>query len=135
MNFLIDNILLVALAVVSGALLLWPTLRGGANNGGAISPASATQAVNQQQAVFVDVRPTADYAAGHIVQSRNVPAADIEQKAASLPKNKPLIVVCANGRDAAKAVAKLKAQGFADVSSLAGGIAGWVQAGMPIAKG
>ncbi len=134
MKFLIDNILLVALAVVSGALLLWPALRGGRKSGAA-SPAEATQMVNQQQAVFVDVRPADQFLEGHIAQARNVPAADFATKAQSLPKNKPLILVCSNGRDAAKAVATLKAQGFAEVTSLAGGFSGWVQAGMPIAKG
>ncbi|WP_345246490.1 rhodanese-like domain-containing protein [Pigmentiphaga soli] len=112
-------------------MLLLPSLRG-ARQGGAISPSEATQLANQRQAVFVDVRPAEQYAGGHIAQSRNVPAAELEQKAAGLPKNRPLIVVCGNGRDAAKAAARLKAQGFGEVVSLAGGLAGWVQAGMPI---
>lgn len=134
MQFLIDNILLVALAVVSGVMLLIPNLRGG-KQGGAVSPTEATQMVNQQHALFVDVRPAEQFTGGHIAQSRSLPAADIEQKASSLPKNKPLILVCDSGRNASKAVAKLKSQGFADVVSLAGGVTGWVKAGLPIAKG
>ncbi|MEK7943405.1 rhodanese-like domain-containing protein [Pigmentiphaga sp. YJ18] len=134
MKFILDNILLIALALVSGGLLLWQSLRGG-QSGGAMSAAEATAAANQRQAVFVDVRPAADFSAGHIAQSRSVPLADLAQKAAGLPKNKPLILVGSNGRDAAKAVAQFKAQGFAEVSSLSGGLSGWVQAGMPIAKG
>ncbi|MDX3907116.1 MAG: rhodanese-like domain-containing protein [Pigmentiphaga sp.] len=134
MKFIVDNILLIALAFVSGGMLLWQSLRSGPA-GGAITPAEATAAVNQRHAVFVDVRPTADFAAGHIAQSRSVPLAELKQKAAGLPKNKPLILVGANGRDAAKAVAEFKAHGFAEVNTLAGGLAGWVQAGMPIAKG
>jgi len=133
-KFIVDNILLIALALVSGGMLLWQSVRGG-KTGGSISAAEATAAVNQRHAVFVDVRPAAEFAAGHIAQSRSVPIAELPQKAGSLPKNKPLILVGANGRDAAKAVAQFKAQGFADVSSLAGGLTGWVQAGMPVAKG
>ncbi|VCU70525.1 molybdopterin biosynthesis protein MoeB [Pigmentiphaga humi] len=134
MEFIVDNILLIALALVSGGLLVWQSMRGG-QSGGALSPAEATAAVNQRQAVFVDIRSVADYAAGHIAQSRSVPADALAQKAGGLPKNKPLILVGADGRDAAKAVASFKSGGFAEVSSLAGGLSGWVRAGLPIAKG
>ncbi|MCC3264324.1 rhodanese-like domain-containing protein, partial [Paenibacillus polymyxa] len=75
----------------------------------AISTNEAIQMVNQRNAVWVDVRPAEQFQAGHIAQARNVPAADIEQKASSLPKNKPLVVVCDNGRDSARAAAKLRA--------------------------
>lgn len=134
MKFLIDNIFLVALAVVTGIMLLLPTIRGG-RRGGAVTPTEATQMVNHRQALFVDVRPPAEFAEGRIAQSRNVPDAEIEQKAAALPKNKPLVLVCMNGRASAKTVEKFRKQGFAEVTSLSGGIAGWVQAGLPIAKG
>ncbi|WP_299454852.1 rhodanese-like domain-containing protein [uncultured Pigmentiphaga sp.] len=134
MKFIVDNILLIALALVSGGMLLWQSLRSGKSSG-SIGPAEATAAVNQRHAIFVDVRSPAEFAAGHIAQSRNVPVAELAQKAGSLPKNKPLILVGATGRDAAKALAQFKAQGFAEVTCLAGGIAGWVQAGMPIKKG
>jgi rhodanese-related sulfurtransferase len=133
-KFLIDNIFLVALAAVSGLMLLLPTLRNG-KRGGAVTPVEATQMVNQRQAVFVDVRPPAEFAEGRIAQARNVPEAEIEQKAAALPKNKPLVLVCMNGKASAKTVEKFRKQGFSEVTSLAGGIAGWVQAGLPIAKG
>ena len=76
-----------------------------------MSTSEAIQMVNQRQAVWVDVRPAEQFQAGHIAQARSVPAADLEQKAGNLPKNKPLIVVCDNGRDSARA-AKLRAQGL-----------------------
>lgn len=134
MKFLIDNIFLVALAVASGVMLLLPTLRGG-KRGGSVNPVEATQMINQRQAIFVDVRPATEFAEGRIAQSRNVPEADIEQKSGTLPKNKPVILVCMNGKASAKAVEKFRKQGFTEVTSLSGGIAGWVQAGLPIAKG
>ena len=63
-----------------------------------------------------------------------MPAADIEQKAASLPKNKPLVVVCDNGRDSARAAAKLRAQGFADAVPLEGGMRAWSAASLPVTQ-
>jgi rhodanese-related sulfurtransferase len=135
-KFVLDNLILIALAVASGGMLLWKAMRDGqGGRAGSVTPAEATAALNQRQAVLIDVRPAADFAAGHIAQSRNVPLDDLAQKAASLPKNKPLILVGANGRDSAKAVAQFKAKGFEEVSNLTGGLTGWVGAGMPIRKG
>jgi len=117
---------------VSGALLLWPSLgkRRGSN------PVSATEAVqlaNRQQGVFIDVRSPEQYKAGTIAQARNVPAAEIEAKLDTLPKNKPLIVFCDQGREAIRAAAALRKHGLEAVS-LEGGLRAWSQAGLPLSK-
>ena len=80
------------------------------------------------------MRPAEQFQAGHIAQARSVPAADLEQKAGNLPKNKPLIVVCDNGRDSARAAAKLRAQGYADVVPLDGGMRAWLAASLPVTQ-
>ena len=49
-------------------------------------------------------------------------------------KSKPVIVSCASGRRATTVADSLRKQGFADVVALRGGIAAWVQAGMPLEK-
>jgi len=135
LHFLLDknNLFIVAIAVVSGAMLAWPALRKG-RAGGAVSTGEAIQMVNQRQAVWVDVRPAEQFQAGHIAQARSVPAADLEKKAASLPKNKPLIVVCENGRDSTRIAARLRAQGYADATPLEGGMRAWLAAGLPITQ-
>jgi len=133
-QFLVENILLVGLAVASGLMLIVHSIKHGNRTGG-LTPTQATQAINQRHAVLVDVRAPSVFAGGHLAQSRNIPAAELEAKAGSLPKNKPLILVCGNGRESAKAVATLKAKGFEDVNSLQGGVTAWVQAGLPITKG
>src|SRR5690606_5000085 len=103
-----------------------------ARGGASVSASQAVQMINQRQAVVVDVRGPEQYAAGHIAQARNLPLAAIDQKAGSLPKNKPLVVVCDHGRDSAKAAAKLKALGHAEVVTLEGGLRGWIQGGLPL---
>lgn len=128
-----NNIFIAAVAVISGIMLAIPSLRKGGSGSG-IGTAQAIQMVNQQQAVWVDVRLPEQYQAGHIAQARSVPAAEIEKKAAALPKNKPLVVVCEAGRDSGKAVAKLKAQGFAEVVALQGGMKAWADAGLPVTQ-
>ncbi|SAI67389.1 sulfurtransferase [Bordetella ansorpii] len=135
LQFLLEknNIFIVAVAVVSGVMLAVPALRRG-RAGGGISTAEAIQMVNQRHAVWVDVRPTEQFQAGHIAQARSLPATDLEQKAGNLPKNKPLILVCEQGRDAPRMVSRLKAQGYTDVAVLDGGMKTWFAASLPVTQ-
>ena len=134
LQFLIvpNNLMILAVAVVSGVMLMLPSLNRSRQAG--LTSGAAIQMANRQQGVWVDVRPAEQFQAGHIAQARSLPVADIDQKAAALPKNKPLIVVCESGRDAAKVAAKLKAQGFGDVHVLEGGMRAWSQASLPVTK-
>lgn len=131
MSFLLENIVIIAIAVVSGGMLLWPML-GKARGGQGVDTLTATQMANQQHAVFVDIRSPEDYAKGHIAQARSIPLEQIDARAQSLPKNKPLIVVCATGRNAGGAVNSLKAKGLENVVALSGGMQAWHQAGLPV---
>ncbi len=131
MSFLLENIIIIAIAVISGAMLAWPML-GRVRGGNGIDTLVATQMVNQQHAVFVDIRTAEEYAQGHIPQARSLPMDQIESRAQTLPKNKPLIVVCANGRSSGRAVTQLQAKGLENVVTLNGGMAAWQQAGLPV---
>ncbi|WP_459616022.1 rhodanese-like domain-containing protein [Bordetella sp. 2513F-2] len=135
LQFLLDknNVFIVAVAVVSGAMLALPALRKG-RTGATIGTSEAIQMVNQRQAVWVDVRPPEQFQAGHIAQARSLPAAELEQKAGSLPKNKPLIVVCEHGRNAPRIAARLRAQGYAEVAVMEGGMRAWYAAGLPVTQ-
>lgn len=135
LQFLVDknNIFIVAVALVSGVMLAVPALRKG-RSGAGISTAEAIQMVNQRHAVWVDVRPAEQFRAGHISQARNMPAAEVEQKAGSLPKNKPLVLVCETGRDAGRVASRLRSQGFAEVAVLEGGMRAWTSANLPVTQ-
>ncbi|OZI49960.1 rhodanese-like domain-containing protein [Bordetella genomosp. 4] len=128
-----ENIFIVAVVVVSGIMLAVPALRKG-RGGKGLSTAEAIQLINQRQGVWVDVRPTEQFRAGHIAQARSLPAAEVEQKASALPKNKPLLLVCETGRDSNRIAARLRTQGFAEVSVLEGGMRAWSSAGLPITQ-
>ena len=132
MDFLLqqNNLFILAVAVISGAMLAWPAIAKGRGASG-LSTEDTVRILNQKQAVLLDVRPAEAYQAGHIAQARSLPLAEIEQKAASLPKNKPLVVVCEAGRDAGKAVGKLKALGHTEIHVLEGGQQAWIKAGLP----
>jgi rhodanese-related sulfurtransferase len=135
-KFVENNLLLFAVAVISGAMLLWPLVRRG-TGGPWVSVAQATQLINREDAVMVDVRDQGEYEAGHILGARNLPLARL---GGELPgelakrKDKPLIVYDDGGERSAKAAAALRKQGFERVVNLTGGLGAWKQAGLPVEK-
>jgi rhodanese-related sulfurtransferase len=125
-----DNLMLVAIAVSSGLMLLWPMIQRG-RAGGSVSTTQAVQLMNHEDAVIVDVRPLASFQTGHIPHSRNIPLAEITEKADKLPKDKPILVACDRGQIAVGAAAKLRKAGLERVMVIEGGINAWLGAGLP----
>jgi len=126
-----NNLLLIGIALVSGLALAWPMIQS-KRAGASITCTQAVQLMNHQHAILIDIRPSEVFSAGHIPQARSIPATEIEKKAANLPKNKPVIVVCDFGRTAGSAAVKLRALGFTQVSVLGGGMRAWSTAGLPL---
>ena len=105
MKFIIDNIWLIGLVLVSGGALLWPSLQ---RRGEKVSLLQTTQLINQGKAVIVDVREPAEFAAGHLRDAKNVPFKELANRLGELDKfkSKTVIAVCQNGVASAKAAAR-----------------------------
>ena len=135
MDFIYQNVLLIALVVVSGVALILPMLMGsGAND---VNPAAATLLINREDAQVIDVREAEEFAAGHLPDAKNVPLAKLADRISEIErfKDKPVIVCCASGMRSGKACGELGKLGFAKVHNLSGGIDAWVGAGYPVKKG
>ena len=134
LEFLQKNILLVAAAVGSGAMLLWPMLRGA--GGASVNTLQATQLMNRENALVLDVRDAASYAAGHILGAKNLPLAELEKRIDELDKHKkrPVIVMCEIGNSSTRAVRVLKSRGFERAFNLTGGFRAWLQGSLPVEK-
>jgi rhodanese-related sulfurtransferase len=134
-NFVIDNWYLVAVAVVSGSLLMWPMIAGAAT-AGSLSANGAVQLINREKAVVVDVSEVEEFAAGHIGSAKNVPFSQLEEKLPNTVKNKalPLVLVCATGARANRAVAVAKKLGYTQVQAIGGGLKAWKAADLPLEK-
>jgi rhodanese-related sulfurtransferase len=135
-SFVQENILLILVALVSGAMLLWPYVRR-ASAGPSVTPAQATHLINREDALLIDVRDPGEYGSGHILGAKNLPLARIDAGGAEIAakrKQKPVIVYCDTGNRSQKAAAVLRGQGYAQVLNLAGGFAAWRQAGLPVEK-
>ncbi|ASR90911.1 rhodanese [Alcaligenes faecalis] len=135
MDFILsqNNLLILAIAVLAGIMLLIPSFFKG-RAGRAVSSSEAVQMVNQKDAILIDLRSADQFKAGAIAQSRNIPAADLDAKASTLPKDKPVILVCDTGRSAPRSVAVLRKHGITEAYTLQGGIQGWLQSSLPVKK-
>lgn len=135
MKFIIDNWMLIAIALGSGSLLLWPVVQGAAAAG--LDPTGAVQLINREKAVVIDVCEPAEYAAGHVGGAKNVPLAELEKKLEGVVKNKalPVILVCQSGMRSNRAVAIAKKLGYERAQSLGGGLSNWRAANLPVEKG
>ena len=133
MEFVQNNLMWIGLAAVSGTMLLWQLFSGG---GAGVSPMQATLMINREDAVVLDVREIAEFAQGHIPNSRHIPLAALEKRLSELEKFKEraIIVNCASGNRSGSACGTLRKHGFAKVFNLAGGISAWDQAGLPVTK-
>lgn len=132
MEFLQANMIWVAVAITSGAMLLWPMVAGG--GAANLTPAEATLLMNREDALVLDVRETGEWGTGHITGARHITIAQLEKRLSELDKfkDKPIIVVCATGNRSSSACGQLKKHGFAKVFSLGGGVSSWRDANLPL---
>ena len=130
-----NNAMFLAVALASGGMLLWPFVRR-STGGPWVTPAQATHLINREDAVVLDVRETNEFASGHVLGAKNLPAARMETAAGEVVKKKdrPVIVYCDGTDRSAKALAALKKQGFTRVANLSGGLKAWQEAGLPVEK-
>ena len=135
MKFLIDNWMLISVALASGGLLLWPLISSGMA-AGSLSATGAVQLINRHKAVVIDVSETEEFATGHVAGAKNLPLNQLEEKLPNAVKNKalPLILVCPTGARASRAMAMAKKLGYEQAQCLAGGLKSWKEANLPLQK-
>ncbi len=125
-------ILFMTLGVILG-LLTYNLIIG---DRGALDPIGATELINRQDAVVIDVRPAADFAKGHIINAVNIPMNGFKNQSAALAKYKdrPVIVSCRTGSQSSAACSLLRKAGFQEVFNLKGGVMAWENASLPLTR-
>jgi len=101
-----------------------------------VNPARATQLINREDAVVLDVREDNEYRDGHIVNSLHIPVSYLKDRLKDLEKyrDKPIIVGCRSGQRSSQACAMLRKQGFNSVYNLSGGIMAWKNDNLPLTR-
>ena len=131
-KFLIDNIWLILLALVSGGALAWPSLTHGKHS---LSTLQAIQLLNKGKVSIVDVRKSDEFSAGHLRDSKNIPIDNLDKRVSELDKTHPVLVVCQSGVRASRAAGEFRRAGFGEVYILDGGYTEWRSQGLPVAIG
>jgi hydroxyacylglutathione hydrolase len=88
--------------------------------------------VARGDAVLVDVRTPRERDQKHVAGSVSLPLNHLVERAAELPADRPLLLHCAGGYRSSIAASLLQRLGFTRVSELAGGIAAWEAANLPV---
>jgi rhodanese-related sulfurtransferase len=130
-KFLIDNIWLILLALLSGGALAWPSLTRGKHS---LSTLQAIQLLNKGKVSIVDVRKSDEFSAGHLRDSKNIPIDDLDKRVSELDKSHPVLVVCQSGVRASRAAGEFRRAGFGEVYILDGGYTEWRSQGLPVAN-
>ena len=95
----------------------------------------ADLATGEARPFILDVRTPSEYAAKHIAGSTNIPLSRLRGQLDRIPRGAAIFVHCAGGYRSSIAVSLLAAQGFSGLTEMAGGLAAWEAAQLPLAAG
>ncbi|HSN79038.1 MAG TPA: rhodanese-like domain-containing protein [Rhodoferax sp.] len=134
MKFILDNWMLIAVALSAAIMLMMPMIKGAGQ--GSLTPDGAVQLINREKAVLIDICEPNEFAAGHPIGAKNIPMSQLEAKLPATVKNKavPVILVCQSGARSSRALGLAKKLGYENVQSLAGGLGAWRSANLPVEK-
>lgn len=106
--------------------------------GGAAAPSvgarEAADLAKRERALIVDVREDREWRTGHVPAARHVPLGEIEARLAEIPRDRPVIVICASGVRSRAAARTLARNGYQNVRNLRGGMMAWRGAGLPVQR-
>lgn len=85
--------------------------------------------------LVVDVREMNEFMQVRLEDVALLPMSVFAARFGELPKDRPLLVMCAAGSRSAAATAHLLRNGYTDVANVAGGITEWERAGLPVRRG
>lgn len=127
--------------LLAGALLLaWALIQGGRQTPSArplpdeVSVQEAAE-LRAQGAFLLDVREPDEWAAAHIPGATLIPLGELQSRIGEVPSDKTVLVYCRSGNRSASGRDLLRAAGYGNVTSLAGGIQQWAAAGFETVTG
>lgn len=136
-QFIANHTIMSFAWVAAFVAVLFNFYKGATSKFKIVDNAQATQLVNKEEAIFLDVRSDDEFKAGHIVNSVSIHPTDIKSgKIAHIEKlqSHPVIIVDSNGFTANGLADQLAKHGFSKVYVLKEGILGWRAANLPTVK-
>jgi hydroxyacylglutathione hydrolase len=112
-------------ALVGRADLVWPTERISA-------PMVAEELASANPPLLLDIRNPREWATKHIDGSVNIPLNHLQERIAEIPRDRRIAVHCASGYRSSIAVSILHQYGITQLIEMAGGLAAWDAARLPV---
>jgi rhodanese-related sulfurtransferase len=128
--------LIVAGLGLAAAALVWQSRAAPAAGSYPLEVTVAEAAAKRDGGAFIlDVREVDEWNDYHVPGSTLIPLGNLPARVGELPRDAEIVVVCRSGNRSATGRDILLAQGFTQVTSLAGGLTQWRAAGYPTVSG
>jgi len=107
--------------------LLWPTKR-------VTAPMVVEELASADPPLLLDIRNPREWATKHIAGSVNVPLNHLQERIAEIPRDRRLAILCAGGYRSSIGASILHQYGITNLIEMAGGLAAWEAAKLPVAS-
>jgi hydroxyacylglutathione hydrolase len=108
--------------------LVWATERVSA-------PMLADELASPNPPLVVDIRTPREWSTKHLNDSINLPLSQLQQRIDEVPRSRRIAIHCAGGYRSSIAASILNQHGITNLIELAGGIAAWEAAELPVTTG
>ena len=105
--------------------LVWPTERISA-------PMAAEEIASLESPLVLDIRTPQEWAVKHVAGSLNIPLNQLQERMGEVPRDRRVLVHCAGGYRSSIAASILHQHGITNLAEIAGGLAAWEVAQLPI---
>ncbi|WP_020558249.1 rhodanese-like domain-containing protein [Thiofilum flexile] len=135
-TFVQHNLLLVIGFVGVLGFIIWLEFNRFTRKYQQLDTTQAVRLLNDDNTVVIDVREGNELSTGKIRGARHIPLGQLATRIGELDKFKdqPILVYCQSGNRSAMAANTLTKKGFTKVNNLAGGMAAWGSANLPVSK-
>jgi rhodanese-related sulfurtransferase len=98
------------------------------------APAAAEILSADPDAILLDIRTPDEFAGSHLDDAVNIDflAPGFEEQISTLDRDLPYVIYCASGNRSGSALDLFRQLEFTDVVDIEGGIASWIEAGLPV---
>jgi rhodanese-related sulfurtransferase len=136
LQFVQHNWMVASIALLSGAMLLWPYVQARVGGARQLGTLAVTQLINQKNALLLDVREPKEFSGVKMPNAVHIPLSELKGRGQELAKlaKRPVVAYCARGVSSRAAPGLLKEIGFTEVYELQGGLQAWKDAGLPLER-
>lgn len=100
-----------------------------------VATAAQRMAEPGSAALILDVRERDEFSVLRVPGAVLLPLSELADGVERLPRDRPLLVMCASGKRSLVAADHLGRRGFGEVTNVTGGIIAWRDAGLPVKDG